>query len=56
MCVIEWSENITDILPDGCVKIRISRCLEKGTDVRDFEIEGQPDFEKGLIENEHTGS
>ncbi len=56
VCVIEWSENITDILPDGCVKIRISRCLEKGTDVRDFEIEGQPDFEKGLIENEHTGS
>ena len=56
VCVIEWSENITDILPENCVKIRISRCLEKGENVRIFEIEGQTDFEKGLIENEYTGS
>ncbi len=40
VCIIEWSENITDILPKDCIKISISRDLSVGETVRIFEIEG----------------
>jgi len=40
VCIIEWSENITDILPKDCIKINISRELNAGETVRIFEIEG----------------
>lgn len=39
VCIIEWSENITDILPENSVKIKISRDLDKGENIRIFEIE-----------------
>lgn len=48
VCVIEWSENITDILPENCIKIAISRDLSVGENVRIFKISGQSEFESLL--------
>lgn len=45
VCIIEWSENIQSILPKDCIKISISRDLEKGENIRIFEI----DCKKELI-------
>ncbi len=39
VCIIEWSENITDILPKSAIKITISRNLEQGENIRIFEIQ-----------------
>ncbi|MGN1081179.1 MAG: tRNA (adenosine(37)-N6)-threonylcarbamoyltransferase complex ATPase subunit type 1 TsaE [Acutalibacteraceae bacterium] len=36
--ITEWSENITEFLPEDCVKITVSR--EKNDDDREFMIEG----------------
>jgi len=38
ICVIEWAENLTDILPDNTTKITITRDLSKGDDYRDIEV------------------
>ena len=45
VCIIEWSENITDILPKNCITISISRELNIGENVRVFNI----DAPEGLI-------
>lgn len=34
VCLIEWAELISDILPEGCQHITIEKCPEKGFDYR----------------------
>lgn len=34
VCLIEWSDRITEILPEGTVTIRIEKKLERGFDYR----------------------
>ncbi len=43
VCLIEWSCIIEDILPENCIKIRITRDPSKGFDYRKIEIAGEPD-------------
>lgn len=38
VCIIEWAENLTDILPENTLKITITRDLSKGDDYRDIEV------------------
>lgn len=38
ICVIEWAENLTDILPENTVKITITRDLSKADNYRDIEV------------------
>ena len=41
ICIIEWAENLTDILPPEAIKITISTDLQKGECYRDIKIEGE---------------
>ena len=38
LCIIEWGNLISDILPEGCMEIRIEKDLEKGFDYRRITI------------------
>ncbi|MCX7843646.1 MAG: tRNA (adenosine(37)-N6)-threonylcarbamoyltransferase complex ATPase subunit type 1 TsaE [Clostridia bacterium] len=38
--VIEWAELIAEILPKDVIRVKISKALQEGTDVRIIEIEG----------------
>ncbi|NLP35379.1 MAG: tRNA (adenosine(37)-N6)-threonylcarbamoyltransferase complex ATPase subunit type 1 TsaE [Clostridiales bacterium] len=38
VCLIEWAERITEILPDNLVTITIKKDLEKGFDYREISI------------------
>ena len=38
VCLIEWSENIKELLPGNCIYINISKDLEKGEDYRLIEV------------------
>ena len=38
ICVIEWAENLDDVLPKNTIKVTISRDLSKGDDYRDIEV------------------
>lgn len=38
ICVIEWAENITDILPEGTVIVKINRNLTEGENYRLIEV------------------
>ena len=38
ICIIEWAENLTDILPAITLKKTITRNLSKGDDYRDIEV------------------
>ncbi len=38
VCIIEWAENLTDILPEDTYKITITKDLSKGDDYRDIEV------------------
>ena len=38
ICVIEWAENLDDVLPKNTIKVTISRDLAKGDDYRDIEV------------------
>lgn len=38
ICVIEWAENLSDVLPKNTIKVTISRDLAKGDDYRDIEV------------------
>lgn len=38
ICVIEWAENLSDVLPKNTIKVTISRDLSKGDDYRDIEV------------------
>ncbi len=39
VCLIEWSDMISDILPESCVTITIEKDLEKGFDYRLIRVE-----------------
>lgn len=39
VCLIEWAELISELLPDSCQNISIKKDLEKGFDYRRIEIE-----------------
>lgn len=41
ICLIEWAELITEILPKQCVRITIEKDLEQGFDYRRIKIEGE---------------
>lgn len=34
VCLIEWAEQITEVLPETCIWIRLEKELQKGTDYR----------------------
>ena len=38
ICIIEWAENLDDVLPKDAIKITITRDLSKGDDYRDIEV------------------
>lgn len=38
VCLIEWADQISDILPENYCHVRISRDLEKGEDFREIVI------------------
>ena len=38
ICVIEWAENLSEVLPKNTIKVTISRDLAKGDDYRDIEV------------------
>ena len=40
VCLIEWAEQIREILPDRTVEITIAKNLERGFDYREIVIEG----------------
>lgn len=41
VCLIEWSQLITEILPEQVVRIRIEKDLERGFDYRRITVEGR---------------
>lgn len=38
VCLVEWSDLITELIPEDAVRIRITRDLSKGNDYRSIEI------------------
>lgn len=40
ICIIEWSDMISDILPENAVYIRISKNIAAGDDYREIEVTG----------------
>lgn len=38
VCIIEWAENIADILPENCIKVNITKNPLKGENYREIEI------------------
>lgn len=38
VCLIEWAGLIEDIIPSGCIKVNISKNLDKGFDYRLIDI------------------
>lgn len=40
VCLIEWAEQIQEILPDRTIKVSITKDLEQGFDYREIVIEG----------------
>ena len=41
VCLIEWAEQIQEILPDNIMSVTIDKDLEKGFDYRKITIEGE---------------
>ncbi len=41
ICIIEWAENLADVLPLEAIKIAISTDLQKGECYREITIEGE---------------
>lgn len=39
VCLIEWSEQIRELIPENAIRIRITKDLEKGTDYRAIEFD-----------------
>lgn len=39
VCLIEWAELITEILPEHCIDVRIEKDVEKGFDYRRIRIQ-----------------
>lgn len=40
ICLIEWSENVEDILPENTIRVTIKKDMDKGDDYREIEICG----------------
>lgn len=40
VCLVEWAEQIAEILPEDCIRITITKDPSKGFDYRRIEIEG----------------
>ena len=38
ICLIEWPEMVEELLPEKRIEIKITKCLEKGTDFRYIEM------------------
>lgn len=38
VCIIEWAENLSNVLPDSAIRVKIGRDLSKGDDYRDIEV------------------
>ena len=38
ICIIEWAENLVDILPENTIKITITRDLSKDDNYRNIEV------------------
>lgn len=38
ICIIEWAENLVDILPDGTIKVTITRDISKHDNCRNIEV------------------
>lgn len=38
ICLIEWAENIDSILPDGTIRVKISKNTDINYDYRDIEV------------------
>ena len=41
VCLIEWAELIEEILPENCVRITITKDLEKGFEYRKLSMQGE---------------
>lgn len=39
VCLIEWSEQIAELIPENAIRIRITKDLEQGTDYRAIEFD-----------------
>jgi tRNA threonylcarbamoyladenosine biosynthesis protein TsaE len=46
ICLIEWAENVEEILPENTVSVTISKNMDKGDDYREIEIRGMKGQEK----------
>ncbi|MCM1268562.1 MAG: tRNA (adenosine(37)-N6)-threonylcarbamoyltransferase complex ATPase subunit type 1 TsaE [Bacteroidales bacterium] len=40
VCLVEWAEQIAEILPEDCIRITITKDLSRGFDYRRITIEG----------------
>lgn len=38
ICLIEWADNITEILPDNTIRVEITKAPEKGDEYREIKI------------------
>ena len=38
ICLIEWAENVEDILPEGTIRVKISKNTDIDYDYRDIEV------------------
>lgn len=38
VCLVEWAELVSEIIPFDCISIKISKNLEKGFDYRQIEV------------------
>ena len=38
VCLVEWAELVSEIIPSDCISIKISKNLEKGFDYRQIEV------------------
>ncbi len=41
VCLIEWADLIEEILPENCIRITITKNLEKGFDYRKLSMQGE---------------
>ena len=41
VCLIEWAELIEEILPENCIRITITKDLEKGFEYRKLSMQGE---------------
>lgn len=52
VCLVEWSQLVTEILPDQVIRVRIEKDLEKGFDYRRIVVEGASEPETGSLHKE----